>query len=102
MRITVLSECNLPFSDANLEADESPAFVTRVVDIVAFVQAIFDGFGTNVFISTRNTVWMRVGLDKGGKTTKILLSFALRRLSNSPYSWFPLAIYTGTVVELVL
>ncbi len=74
---------------------EAPAFVARVRDVSTFVQAVFDQLEREVLVLQDSSVVLRLAVDKGGSTTKIIVSFVLRRCSNSPFAFFPIVIYDG-------
>jgi hypothetical protein len=59
------------------------------------VAAVFAELRPNVLVREDSSVVLRVAADKGASTTKVIISFTLVDLSNSPFSFFPLAIYDG-------
>ncbi len=79
---------------------ETPARVARVVDVRAFTQALFNLQQYLVLFDEDGAVALRLAVDKGGAITKVLASFTLARLSNSPDAFLPLARYRGEGVGL--
>jgi hypothetical protein len=82
--------------------DENEAFVTSIVNVEQFVQAIFDILLPDIVFAEDYSVVLRLAADKGGSTTKVIFSFLLSERANSPFAFYPLAIYDGMYLFLSL
>jgi hypothetical protein len=57
--------------------DENEAFVTSIVNVEQFVQAIFDILLPDIVFAEDYSVVLRLAADNGGSTTKVIFSFLL-------------------------
>jgi hypothetical protein len=69
--------------------DENEAFVTSIVNVEQFVQAIFDILLPDIVFAEDYSVVLRLAADKGGSTTKVIFSFLLSERANSPFPSTP-------------
>lgn len=86
----------LQYIDLGIDAELTPMVsVKSVRSRFEFELGVFDAKYVNDIItdSFNNTLWLGIGLDKGGSTTKIVGTIMNTRYANSPHAIFLLGAY---------